>query len=235
MLRLYTFHRSTAAFRIRIALLYKKIPHELVFINLNAGEQHSEEYKRQNPQKRVPTLVDGNINIGQSAAIFDYLEEKYPNLPLLPADTALRAQIRSFSHIIISDMHPLMNKSSVKPYLIKQGFTEQQVLQWDHHWLKEGFNALETILQLNSRRGERGEFCFGHTPTFADICLIPQVYNAHKFKFPMKPCYPNLQRIYEHCLSLDYFEKAKPENQLDYREEVTPPTFTISGIFNRFK
>lgn len=215
MLRLYTFYRSTAAYRVRIALNYKKIPHELIPVNLNKSEQHNEEFKRQNPHRRVPTLIDGDVKIGQSAAILEYLEEKFPNPPLLPSDIKARAWVRYLSQIIISDMHPVMNRSSVVAYLkTNSGFTESQVEQWTFNWLKQGFDALETNLNLHSNNSI---FCFGESPTIADVCLIPQVYNAYKFNFQMNP-YPTLQRIYENCTNLDYFKKASPENQMDYSE-----------------
>lgn len=221
MLRLYTFHRSTAAYRVRIALNYKQIPHELVSVNLTKGEQRSSEYKEQNPQGRVPTLVDGHFKVGQSAAILEYLEEKYPERPLLPNDIQARAWVRYLSQVVVSDMHPIMQNSSVVAYLkAKHGLTEEQVQKWYFHWLETGFNALEENLKAHPACGN---FCYGETPTFADLCLIPQVYNAHKFNFPMGR-YPTLQRIYEHCSTLDYFEQAKPENQFDYSEAVTKAT-----------
>jgi maleylacetoacetate isomerase len=215
MLRLYTYHRSTAAYRVRIALNYKNIPHELVSINLIASEQRGDEYKKQNPQGRVPTMIDGEVKIGQSAAILEYLEEKYPERPLLPKEIKNCAWVRYLSQIVVSDMHPVMNNSSVVAYLKnKRGFTESQVQQWYHHWLKQGFDALEANLKTHP---DCDNFCYGKTPTFADLCLIPQIYNAHKYHFAMEP-YPTLQRIYEYCSKLDYFKKAKPENQFDYAD-----------------
>jgi len=213
MLHLYTFYRSTAAYRVRIALNYKNIPHEMVSINLTSSEQRGEDYKKENPQGRVPTIMDDDVKIGQSAAILEYLEEKYPDRPLLPVDIKSRAWVRYLSQIIISDMHPVMNNSSVVAYLrLERGFNDDQVQQWYFHWLKQGFDALEENLRAHP---DCGIFCFGKTPTIADICLIPQIYNAHKFNFSMTS-YPILQRIYKHCTSLDYFERAKPENQFDY-------------------
>lgn len=184
------------------------------------GEQRSIEYKQQNPQGRVPCLIDGDLKIGQSAAILEYLEEKYPACPLLPSDIKARAWVRYLSQIVVSDMHPIMNNSSVVAYLkTKRGFTDSQVQQWYHHWLKQGFDALEMNLHSHPARKL---FCFGDTPTIADVCLIPQVYNAHKYDFSMSN-YPTLQKIYEHCSTLDYFEKAKPENQFDYSEVAASP------------
>ena len=214
MLLLYAFHRSTAAYRVRIALNYKEIQHELVSVNLNKGEQRAEPFAQLNPHGRVPTLVDGDVKIGQSAAIIEYLEEKYPLRPLLPPDIKSRAWVRFLSQIIVSDMHPIMNKSSVAAYLrTKEGFSDDQMKQWDFHWLQQGFDALEKLL---SSHPDCGDFCFGETPTLADICLIPQVYNAHKFRYLMDK-HPTLERIFSHCSTLPCFENAKPESQLDYQ------------------
>jgi len=216
---LYTFYRSTAAYRVRIALNYKELPHNMISINLSAGEQRGAEYKKMNPHGRVPLLVDGDFQVGQSAAILEYLDEKYPERPLLPKSIESRAWVRYLSQIVVSDMHPVMNNSSVVAYLkAKRGFTDDQVQQWYFQWLKQGFDALETNL---SKHPDCEDFCFGKTPTIADVCLIPQVYNAYKFKFPMTD-YPTLDRIYKHCSSLDYFEKAKPENQFDFTLDPLP-------------
>lgn len=226
-IRLYTNWRSTATWRIRIVMNYKKIAYEPVAINLNAGQQRSDEFKKQNPQGRVPTLIDGEVKIGQSSAIFEYLEEKYPEPRLLPTAIEHRAWVRYLSQIVVSDMHPLMNNSSVVAYLkTKRGFTESQVQQWYHHWLKQGFDALESNLKDHP---DCDDFCFGKTPTFADVCLIPQVYNAHKYNFEMKP-YPTLQRIYEHCSNLSYFKSAAPENQFDYPNIEPASDFLVSRI-----
>ena len=221
MLRLYTFHRSTAAYRVRIALNYKQIPHEMVAINLVQSEQLTAEYRQQNPHGRVPTIVDDKVKIGQSAAILEYLEEKYPEYPLLPVDIKARAWLRYLSQIIVSDMHPVMNNSSVMAYLkSKHEFNEQQVQQWYFHWLEQGFDALEMNLRIHP---DCQKFCFGETPTIADVCLIPQIYNAHKYNFPMNR-YPTLQRIYEYCSTLDCFDKAKPENQFDFSGITSSPS-----------
>lgn len=209
-MKLYHFYQSSASYRVRIAINYKKIDCDLVTIDLRQREQLSDEYKKHNPHGRVPALEDGGFEFGQSSAILEYLEEKYPAPPLLPDDIKARALVRYLSQIIISDMHPVMNNSSVVRYLRSNlMLTEDQVNNWYHTWLKQGFDALESMLNNNPKR----LFCWGDHPTFADICLIPQVYNAHRFNFSMKD-YPTLIQIYDYCCSLPYFDQAKPENHI---------------------
>lgn len=211
-MQLYTYNRSTAAYRVRIALNYKNIDHQLIPVNLLAGKHLDEDYKKHNRQARVPTLVDGGFEVGQSSAILEYLEEKFPKPALLPKDLQARAWIRYLSQIIISDMHPL-NNVSVLNYLKGTGnFDAAQIKNWYHHWLRLGFDTLEKIL---SQHPQCKNFCWGNTPTFADLCLIPQVYNAYRFEFPMEN-YPTLRRINDYCLALPYVEKARPENQSDF-------------------
>ncbi len=207
-MKLYHFYQSTASYRIRIALNYKKIDCTLVAVDLSQHKQLSNEYLRHNKHGRVPALEDEGFEFGQSSAILEYLEEKYPTPPLLPDNIQDRAWVRYLSQIIISDMHPVMNNSSVVHYLrTNLMLTETQISDWYYTWLKQGFDALESNLNDNQKR----LFCWGEYPTFADICLIPQIYNAHRFNFSMKN-YPTLNHIYEHCCSLPYFEEAKPEN-----------------------
>jgi maleylacetoacetate isomerase len=214
-MRLYTYYRSSAAYRIRIALNYKKIDCEYISVDLINSQQRGEEYRKHNPQGRVPTLMDENIEFGQSAAILEYLEEKYPQPPLLPNNSIDRAWVRYLSQIIISDMHPVMNNSSVIRYLKDDlVLNELQIKNWYHHWLKQGFDALE--LALNNHGGV-GLFCLGDKPTIADVCLIPQIYNAFRYEFPMDN-YPALMKIYNHCMQLSYFDLASPERQFDYRK-----------------
>jgi maleylacetoacetate isomerase len=213
-MKLYTFFRSTAAYRVRIALNYKNIPCEYVSVNLLADEQRGAEYKKYNKQGRVPTLVDGEFSIGQSMAILEYLEEKYPESPMLPPDTKSKAWVRYLSQIIVCDMHAIMNISSVALYLRKNlHLNENQINNWLHHWLKQGFDSLEQNL---NHHPQCKNFCYGETPTFADACLIPQIGNAFRFGFSMD-AYPTLMRIYDYCTMLPYFEKSKPENQFDFK------------------
>jgi len=213
-MKLYSYYRSTAAYRVRIAMQYKKLGYEYIPVNLLAGEQREKNFSQVNPQGRVPTLVDGDFVLGQSMTILEYLEECYPAPALLPKDPKARAWIRWFSQIIACDIHPLNNTSILKYLREPLGHNDEQVQQWYHHWLKQGFDALEELLRTNL---DRKNYCWGDSVTFADVCLIPQVYNAHRFKFPMNN-YPLINQINDFCLTLPYFEKARPENQPDARD-----------------
>ena len=205
-MKLYHFYQSTASYRIRIALNYKKINCELIAVDLLKQEQLTQKYLQINPHGRVPALSDGDFSFGESSAILEYLEDKYPERPLLPNTIKDRAWVRYLSQIIISDMHPVMNNSSVVRYLREElKLNEEQVANWYHKWLKQGFDALESNLRDKPER----IFCYGDSPTFADVCLIPQIYNAHRFYFSMDQ-YPTLMNIYGHCTLLPDFEQAHP-------------------------
>lgn len=210
-MQLYTYYRSTAAYRVRIALHYKGISYESIPVNLPHDEQMQQNYRQHNPEGRVPTLVDGAFELGQSAAILEYLEEKYPNPTILPLDIQKRAWVRYLAQIIISDIHPLNNIGVLKFLQGPLGQDQAHVMEWYHHWLKLGFDTIETMLTNNP---DSDNFCCGTHVTMADICLIPQVYNAYRFEFPMT-AYPSILRIHDHCLSLPYFAKSRPEVQVD--------------------
>ena len=207
-MKLYDYFRSTACYRVRIALNLKGINYEKISIHLlnNGGEQHSTEYRQLNPQELVPSLeIKGHI-ITQSLAIIDYLDETFPNPALLPKDPLDRATIRSLALIIACDMHPLNNLRVLKQ--LKEEFkpSEAQVEEWYHLWLKAGFDAFETKLQSIKRIQP---FCFGHAASLADLCLIPQVYNAQRFNFAMD-AYPLINEINAHCLTIKPFQDATP-------------------------
>lgn len=207
-MKLYDYYRSTACYRVRIALNIKNIAYETIPVHLvrEGGEQKLPEYLAVNPQGLVPSLeVDGAI-ITQSLAIINYLEEAYPEIPILPKDLIMKATIRSLALLIACDVHPLNNLRVLNQ--LKQEFQagESQIRQWYHHWLKAGFDAFETKLTKLERTGD---FCFGTTPSLADICLIPQVYNAERFQFAMDD-YPLINAINQHCLTLEAFKKASP-------------------------
>lgn len=213
MMKLYDYFRSTACYRVRIALNVKKIPYEKIEVHLinNGGAQNSQEYRLINPQKMVPSLeVDGHI-LHQSLAIIDYLDERFPEVSLLPVDPFLRANLKSLALIVACDMHPLNNLRVLNR--LKQQFKadETQINEWYHHWLREGFTAFEAQLAQLKRTKP---VCFGDNVTLADVCLIPQVYNAHRFHFPMDN-YPIINEINTYCLTLPAFKQASPEFSQD--------------------
>jgi len=213
MMKLYGYWRSTAAYRVRIALAVKNIEVEAIEIHLvkDGGEQHQQDFRAINPQGLVPALeVNGNI-ITQSMAILDYLEEQYPKPSLLSDDAVIRAQIKAFAQTIVCDIHPLNNLRVLQYLKGNLAVSEEQKTDWYLHWVKLGFEALETIIAQSKIQQT---FCFGEQPSMADICLIPQIYNANRFHCPMDN-YPNLQRINSNCLQLEAFIAAIPENQPD--------------------
>lgn len=212
-LRLYTYWRSSAAYRVRIALNLKKLRHELIPVHLvrDGGEQHKPDYRAINPQGLVPTLLDGERQLRQSLAILEYLDEVYPEPPLLPATPRDRARVRGIANLIACDIHPL-NNLRVLQFLEKEMAQGDKARRnWYVYWLEEGFNALE---QLLAEHPSTGIFCEGDEPTVADICLVPQVYNARRFELDMKR-YPTIARIDEACQSLPAFADAAPDNQPD--------------------
>lgn len=201
--KLYDYFRSSCSYRVRIALQLKNISHEIIPISLLKHENHSPEYLKINPQGLVPTWQDDAIILSQSLAILEYLDEAYPQVPkLLPHDLQLRAQTRQLAYIIACDMHPL-NNLRVKEYLQEHGFTNEAFLQWYHHWLKKGFDTLERMVS-------NGPYCLGNALTLADICLIPQLYNAKRFNFDLSS-YPKLLNIEHHCQQLPAFIHAEPK------------------------
>jgi len=209
-MKLTTYFRSTAAYRVRIALELKQVDHELLPINLFTGEHRSDDFVKQNPDGLIPVLDTGDDYLTQSMAILEYLEESYPEPPLLPIKPVDRAFVRALAQTVASDMHPLNNLRVLKFLVNDMGLSEEKKLQWYHHWIKTGFTGLEKRLSDSA-----GEFCVGNAISLADVCLIPQVYNAYRFDCPMDD-YPTIRRISEHCLDLDAFAKARPEQQPDF-------------------
>lgn len=214
MLTLYEYFRSSSSFRTRIALNLKGLEYRHVSVHLrrNGGEQFSDEYRRLNPQQLVPTLVDDAGNaLSQSLAIIEYLEETHPQPALLPTSPHARARVRSMAQLVACEMHPL-NNLRVLLYLRRElGQDEDGLQRWIHTWLAQGFDGFEGML---SRSADTGRFCHGDSPTLADICLVPQVFNAQRFDFDVSR-YPTLWRIHNHCMGLEAFEKAQPANQPD--------------------
>ncbi len=211
-MKFYSYFRSSAAYRVRIALALKQLPHDIVPVHLVKGEHRSAEYAELNPQQLVPLLSDGGVNIAQSLAMMEYLDEAYPEAPaLLPTDPAARARVRAIALLIVADTHPLNNMRVLK-YLVKTlGLDEEQKMQWYRHWIHENFVALEQILQSE----QTGQFCHGDTPTLADCCLVPQVYNARRFDCDLSE-FPTIVRIADNCNRLVAFQQAAPEQQPDF-------------------
>ncbi|RZM80579.1 maleylacetoacetate isomerase [Pseudoalteromonas rubra] len=207
-MKLYTYFRSSAAYRVRIALNLKALDHELVPVNLLKSEQQGADYLSKNGQGLLPALETDQGVLAQSLAILEWLEETYEATPLLPADPWEKAQIRNFCYAIACDIHPIDNLRVLKYLSNELAVTDEQKNTWYRHWVIEGFKKLETMLDDNSA------FCFGDKPTLADVCLVPQVYNALRFKVDMDE-FPNIARIYEHCNTLSAFSDAAPENQPD--------------------
>ena len=206
---LYDYFRSSAAYRVRIALNLKGVVAERRFVHLRKGEQRAGDYLSVNPQGLVPTLVDGDVKLTQSLAIMEYLDDKYPSPPFLPKDTADRARVRAIALTIACDIHPIDNLR-VLQYLEKTlGADEAKRNEWYGHWIREGFIAIEKML------AERpGKFCFGDTPTLADICLVPQIANAGRVKLPMEP-YPRIRAVHAACQAHPAFDAAQPSKQPD--------------------
>jgi maleylacetoacetate isomerase len=210
-MKLYTYYRSQASFRVRIALGLKGLARQDVFLHLERGDQFAASYKEVNPQMVVPTLIDGETKLFQSLAILEYLEEKYPAPPLLPAEIAARAWVRGFALINIADAHPLI-VPRVRNYLTETlGVSEAAKLAWIRHWLGTGLDAMEALL---AEHGPSGRFCHGETPTVADICLVTQVTPAKLFGCALAP-YRRVLRIYETCMAIPEFAAAQPALQPD--------------------
>lgn len=210
-MKVYDFFRSSAAYRVRIALNLKGIEAERAFVHLRRGEQFEEAYLRLNPQGVVPTLIDGEVVIGQSLAILEYLEETRPLPPLLPADPVGRARVRQLALIVACEVHPL-NNLKVLTYLKDElGAAEEAVNTWYRHWVAKGLGAIEALLEGGP---EGGAFCHGERPTLADVFLVPQVYNARRFDCDLSAL-PRVLAIDAACAALDAFRDAAPGNQPD--------------------
>ena len=210
-IRLYSYWRSSAAYRVRIALNLKGLEYETVPVSLAPGisEHKSNDYRARNPQGLVPFLEDGNVAVGQSMAILEYLEEAYPSRPLLPQSTDVRAAVRSFCNSICCDIHPLNNLRVLRYLELELGVGDTQRDAWYAHWIHEGFPAAETAAEQYG-----GPFLFGESATLADACLIPQVYNARRFDVSLV-AFPKLRAVDAHCNTLPEFAAAAPENQPD--------------------
>lgn len=212
-MKLYTFFRSSASYRVRIALNLKGLSYEQAPIHLRkgGGEQFSAAYKALNPQALVPTLEDNGKVLTQSLAIIEYLEEKHPKPALLPGDPADKAIVRGMALIIACEVHPIQNLRVLNHVKSSYNQTDEQVNRWAQHWIDLGLSALEQSIVAQSKGGK---FCFGDTPTLADICLVPQLGNARRYGCDLSQ-YPTILSIEKNCMALSAFANAAPEKQPD--------------------
>jgi len=210
---LYTYFRSSAAYRVRIAMNLKGLDAEHVFIHLNrhGGEQFGGAFRAINPQAMVPVLSEEGVQISQSLAIMEYLDEVYPKVPLLPPSPADRAFVRQLSLGIACDIHPINNLRVLKYLTGSMAISEEKKSEWIAHWITLGLEAIEAQIQ---QHGRTGAFCLGDTPTMADCCLVPQVFSAQRFNVDLSGC-PTLTAIFNRCQALPAFAAAAPSRQPD--------------------
>jgi len=212
-MKLYTFFRSSASFRVRIALNLKGLTYDQVPIHLRrgGGEQLMANYRAINPQALLPTLEDEGRHLTQSLAIIEYLEETHPNPPLLPKSALDRVLVRSMALVIACEVHPIQNLRVLNYVKKEYNQTDEQVNRWAQHWIDLGLGALE---QMITAQTARGKFCFGDSPTLADICLVPQLGNARRFGCDLSR-YPSILSIEKTCVAIPAFADAAPEKQPD--------------------
>jgi maleylacetoacetate isomerase len=210
-MKLFDYFRSSAAYRVRIALNLKGIVYQHSGVNLLRGEDNSATYHDINPQGLVPALEHNGQILTQSLAICEYIDEINPEPPLLPGSALDRAKIRALAQVVACDIHPVDNLRVLKYLTTTLGISEEDKLTWYRHWIIEGLNGFEKLLANGSGSGH---FCYGDSATLADLCLIPQVFNAKRFEVDLTP-YPRIRAIENHCLELDAFAKARPEVQPD--------------------
>lgn len=209
-MKLYTYFRSSAAFRVRIALNLKGLAYDPVFVHLAKGEHRKPEYANVDPQALLPTLVDDGQALSQSLAIIEYLEERHPEPPLLPRDALGRARVRSLSLLVACEIHPLNNLRTLQHLKRALGQNEEQIGTWYRHWIADGLAKLEADLA----RAGSGKFCHGASPMMADCCLVPQIFNAKRYQSDLAP-YPTVMRIFDACMKLEAFDRAQPSKQPD--------------------
>lgn len=209
-MKLYTYFRSSASFRVRIALNLKGIAYEPSFVHLPKGEHRAAPYSKVNPQALMPALeLDDGAQLAQSLAIIEYLEEAHPAPPLLPQDAKGRARVRSLSLLIACEIHPLNNLRTLQHLKRTLGQSEDQVNAWYRHWVADGLAKFEADVRAGS-----GRYCHGDVPTMADCCLAPQIFNAQRYQCDLAP-YPVTMRIFEACMKLEAFDRAQPSKQPD--------------------
>lgn len=210
-MKLYTFFRSSAAFRMRIALNCKGLAYEAQFVSLMKDEHRRPEYLALNPQGLVPALEDGGALLTQSLAMMEYLEETHPQPPLLPSGAVERAYVRAVAQIIACEIHPLNNLRTLRYVKKTYGLDEDGVNAWYRHWIADGLGGLEAYL---AGCGKAGKYCYRDQVTMADCCLVPQVFNAQRYACDLAP-YPRVMAIFAECMKLPAFIAAQPSNQPD--------------------
>ncbi len=210
-MKLHTYFRSSAAFRVRIALNLKGLAYEPTFVHLAKGEHRGAAYGAVNPQALVPTLEDGGQLLTQSLAIIEYLEETRPQVALLPKDAPGRARVRSLSLLIACEIHPLNNLRVLQHLKRSLGQSEDQVNAWYRHWIADGLARFEADL---AGAKSTGRFCHGDAPTMADCCLVPQIFNAQRYQCDTVP-YPATMRVHAECMKVEAFTRAQPSQQPD--------------------
>jgi maleylpyruvate isomerase len=212
-MKLYTYFRSSAAYRVRIALNLKGLQYDAIPVHLlrGGGEQLQEQYRAINPSGLVPAFQDDYITLTQSMAILEYLEDAHPKMPIMPKDATERARVRELAQIIACDIHPVNNLRVLRYLVHDLGVTEEKKAEWYRHWLVSGLEVLEKHL---ARDPSAGPLCHGHKPTIADCFLVPQVFNAQRHGIDVS-IYPNISRINALCVQIPAFVAAHPSNQPD--------------------
>jgi maleylpyruvate isomerase len=212
-MKLYTYFRSSAAYRVRIALNLKGLDYDAIPVHLlrGGGEQLQETYRQINPSGLVPAFQDDYVTLTQSIAILEYLEDAYPQVPIMPKEATERARVRELAQIIACDIHPVNNLRVLRYLVHELGVSEEQKIAWYRHWLVGGLEVLEKHL---ARDPSAGPLCHGRTPTIADCLLVPQVFNAQRHGLDVS-VYPNIARINAQCIEIPAFVKAHPSNQPD--------------------
>jgi maleylacetoacetate isomerase len=209
--KLYTYFRSSAAFRVRIALNLKGLAYEPVFVHLAKGQHRAADYTQVNPQALLPTLeLDDGTRLVQSLAIIEWLDEKHPSSPLIPKDALARARVRALAYLVACEIHPLNNLRVLQHLKRALGQSQEQIDDWYRHWIADGLAKLEADLA----RPGTGKFCHGESPSVADCCLVPQIFNAKRYESDLSP-YPKTMRVFENCMKLDAFDRAQPSKQPD--------------------
>ena len=209
-MKLYTYFRSSAAFRVRIALNLKGLAYAPQFVHLVKGEHREPDYAQVNAQALVPALVlDDGTRLAQSLAIIEYLDEQHPQVRLVPSNPLERARVRALSLLVACEIHPLNNLRVLQHLRRQLGQNEEQVSSWYRHWVADGLQKFEAEL-----KNAAGTFCHGDTPTMADCCLVPQIFNARRYHCDLAP-YPATLRAFEACMALEAFDRAQPSRQPD--------------------